>query len=565
VYRNDKVIRNLLVRSEDGQSWLAVIGTPLCKLRPGREEQSLLDDLLADPCGTIRNRIDGNFAVTAYDAVNERLIVAADMNNTTPVFYAVTPQGVLLCSHELALARHIGAGIDSWGFAQTIQLGVTWQSGTRFTNIRRTVPCEVAVFSTAMDVRTQPYWRPQDESIWTGHLDAQVERWLALLGEAVWRYYECAEHKPVVADFTAGEDARLLLAQCHKLGIPFTAQVTGLPDEVDVVVAKRASRIAGFELSVRPKRQISESELAATAQDIARENDGYLDFYKACCDFATDTAAPLDDYGVVKYGGVPGGEAFRGAYYLRGKAFHPTRRTTLDSVFFTRMKYLLDFHPRILRGRSEELLSWVYQAAKDALQEVDGFPIGTQIDHLLRAFQTSCMGLMYRNPLYLPLATSALTRSIYGISPRYKKGGRLTKACTEVLYPELARVRTQNRIPTIRRTILRSPLFWPEYAATLRHISSGAMGRLLKWTETTKWYYGSDWNAPVVNTLVNRPPYARWFASADSMMTGHLYTASEVNALLAEARHGRCRYLPLLGRVLGQELAMRWVHREVPS
>jgi hypothetical protein len=81
----------------------------------------------------------------------------------------------------------------------------------------------------------------------------------------------------------------------------------------------------------------------------------------------------------------------------------------------------------------------------------------------------------------------------------------------------------------------------------------------LKWTEANKWHYGIGWNAPVVETLLNKAPYAAWFASADTMATGYLYNAPEVNGLLADARDGKCRQMPVLGRILAQELAMRWV------
>ena len=252
--------------------------------------------------------------------------------------------GCCSAASELVLAKHLGAAIDPFGFAQTIQLGATWESSTRFRNIRKTVPCQVAVFTADQRVDNSLYWRPDQEPIWTDDLDSVAERWLGSLGEAVWKYYECAGRKPVLADFTAGEDARLIVAQCHKLGIPFTAQVTGLPNDVDVVVATRASRVAGFDLNVRAKRRISPAQLVEGTRDIIIDSDGYLDLYKACTDYATDAACALDDYSAVKYCGFPGGEAFRGAYYLRGKAFISTRRTKLDYAFFTRMKYLLDYH-----------------------------------------------------------------------------------------------------------------------------------------------------------------------------------------------------------------------------
>ena len=85
------------------------------------------------------------------------------------------------------------------------------------------------------------YWRPQDETIWSGDFDDHMKNGCLCLGKSVWKFYECSDRKPVIADFTAGEDSRLILAQCHALGIPFRAHVTGLADDIDVIVAKEAA------------------------------------------------------------------------------------------------------------------------------------------------------------------------------------------------------------------------------------------------------------------------------------------------------------------------------------
>ena len=101
-------------------------------------------------------------------------------------------------------------------------------------------------------------------------------------------------------------------------------------------------------------------ELVAGAIDVVVLSDGYLPFFKACSKVATDRACSPNDYACVKYCGLPGGEAFRGSYYLRGKAFFPSRKSRLDHTFFTRMKFLLDHEPGLSRYPNEEFLSWCY-------------------------------------------------------------------------------------------------------------------------------------------------------------------------------------------------------------
>jgi hypothetical protein len=562
MYGNKKVIRNVVIRDDRHGSWLAVIGTPLVRLESEQQEQAFLAEVLTSPADALRKKIDGNFAAFAYDAPRNRLIAATDLNSTTPIFYTMTPNGVLFSSHELPLARFVNAEIDPFGFAQLMHLGVTWNSHTRFRNIHKMLPCQICVIGDDMKLRTERYWEPLHERMWSGAFEDHIQKWISMLKEAVWKFYECSDHKPAIADFTAGEDSRLIVALCHALRIPFRAHVTGLPDDSDVIVAKQAAEKAGFDLIERRKLWITEEQLLANASKITLDCDAYQDFFAGCIEFATDSANPLDDCGIVKYCGVPGGEAFRGSYYLRGKALFPSKSSMLDYKFFTKMKYLLDFHPGLVKYADDDFIRAIHEMVKDDLEDVKEFPIGIQIDHMLRVFQTCLMGLKYKNPLYLPFATNHMTRSIYSIPPRYKRGGRLSKACTEILFPELAFVKTQNGVPTIRKTMLRLPLFLPEHISVIKKISSGAVSRLFKWKQANKWYYSHDLNAYMFTALLNAAPYCNWFLSSQAMITGHLYNPDIVNPILTQAKTGSCRYVPILGRMISQELAMRWVYRE---
>ena len=565
VVGNKKVIPDIVVRNHKTGSWMVVIGTPLARLKSEQEEQAFLAEYLNNPFESLRNTIDGNFAVLSYDGERDKFIAATDFNNTTPIFYTITPNGVLFSSHELILARFLRSEIDPFGFCQLVHLGVTWNSYTRFRNIYKMLPCQISVVDNRKELHTECYWRPWDETIWSGDFEDHITRWGTLLEESVGKFYEMSDRKPVLADFTAGEDARLILAQCHALGIPYRAHVTGLADSIDVMIARKAAKKVGFELLERQQQWISEEQLLAEAANRSLDSDAYQGFTTLCSELATNTASPLDDYSIVKYCGAPGGEAFRGSYYLRGKALFPAKKTRLDHRFFTRMKYLLDYHPGLLKYSGEDFLGEVYKMVDDSLEEVKEFPVGIQIDHLLRVYQTCGLGLKYKNPLYLPFATNKMTRSIYCLSPRYKRGGRLTKACTEILYPELAFIKTQNGVPTIRKTVLRLPLFMPEYISIIKKISRGAISRLFKFKQAKQWYYREDLNAYIFTTLLNKPPYCNWFASSATMLTGHLYNPDIVETILSQAKIGSCRNLPVLERIISQELALRWVYREGSS
>jgi hypothetical protein len=557
-----KIIRDISINDEGKMSWIIIMGTPLVKLNSPKKETEFLSSFFSNPAKTIVSDVDGSYAIIAYDSFKKRLIVASDFNTTIPVYYSLSEKGIRLSSHELVLAKYLNSEIDPFGFSQFAHIGTVWRFYSRFKGIKKLNPNQILYCSEDMKLSFEQYWSPQNETPWQNSFSDCVDQWTALLKKSISSYHDCAGRSPAICDFTAGEDSRLIIAACHSLGIPFKTQVMGIPDSIDVVFAKKASEKLGIELYERRKTSISKEQLLSKAQDIILEHDAYHGFFSSCTEFASEIQSPLNDYNIVKYCGVPGGEAFRGSYYLRGKALFPSSRKMIDSTFFVKMKWLLDFHPKLLNFSDTEFLANLHEIVSDNLLEVKNYPKGIQIDHLLRIFQTCNEGMRYKNPLYLPFATKEMTRSIYLLPPKFKSGGKLTKACTEILYPELAFLRNQNGVPTIRKTLSRTPLFLPEHLATIKRIYSGAMSRLLKLKQANKWYFSLDWNAPILISLFNNPPYCDWFSSPETMMTGEMYNPNVLNPLLTQCKIGSCKYLPIVDRVISQELAMRWVRNK---
>lgn len=560
IFGGQKVIPDLCVTDQSSGSWIAVFGTPLMQFKSEKERLGFLKNFKSRPRDILRNEVDGNCAVICFDSEQEALITATDFNSTTPIFFSRTANGLFVASNELALAKCLKAKVDPYGFSQGIHMGSTWERRTRFEGISKMLPCEFAVFRGNEEPIFESYWGPHEEAIWKGSFEELAERWMSELKRSVRSYFDCSGRRRVFSDFTGGEDARLLLASCHSLGIPFKGQVAGSSEDTDVTIAKRAARLAKFELLVREKHWITEDKLLVDALRVILNCDGYIEFFKACADYATDQGHAFDDYENVKLCGIPGGVAFRGEYYLRAKAFWPSRTSKLDSRSFTRLKFLLDYHPGLLRFPDHTFLDEVYNTIDRKLLEVKGFPMGIQVDHLLRSCQTALLGLKYKNPLYLPYATRELTRSIYFIPPAYKNWGRLTRACTEMLFPELAVVKTQKGVPTIHFSWSRLPQFVPEYLAILKSVSGGTISRYFKWGQANKWYYSLDQNAYIFKALLNGEPYRNWFESASTMLTGEMYQARRLEAILGQARRGVCRYVPILGRIISLELACRWVY-----
>lgn len=563
-YGNVKAIRDTVFFNEKTGSWFLLLGTPLVNLPTEDDKSIFVDSFFRDPQRILREEVDGCFAIIAYDACTDTMFIASDYNNTIPMFYSITPKGIFVSSHELQIARLLQAEIDPVGFSMTIQMKLTWGSYTRFRNIYKLLPCEIMAFRNNMRYHSERYWTPSEETQWAVDFDDAISKWLNLLKGVVQDFYNSSSEKKVICDFTAGEDARLLLSQCHALGIPFQAQVTGCENDIDVIVAKEAARKTGFDLVVRRQNWITEEQLLNNATYISLMNDAYQEFFASCTDYATDVAHPIRDYKHIKFCGAPGGEAYRGAYYLRGKALFPSKKGKLNYRFFTKMKWLLDFYPGLLNFSDDEFKEIVFCMVEKALEEVSQFPIGIKIDHLLRRFQTCNAGLIYKNPRYIPFATGRMNRTIYNIPPQFKRGGRLTKACTEILYPELALIKTQKGVPTVRKTLSRQHLFIvPETISFFRFVYSGAVSRLFRLKDSNKPVYEWSKNKSSVVALLNEAPYAKWFSSSKSMVTGHLYNEKVIDSLFADAKAGSSKYVPILGRLFNQELACRWVYHEM--
>ena len=559
-YGIEKVIPDVVIKKENGDSWLALLGTPLIRFKDKHGEQAFLDGFLASPRDFLRNRIDGNFALLCYDSERNRIIAATDFNNTTPIFYAIRPGGVFFSSQELILARFLNAEIDSHGFAQAVHLGATWGSRTRFRDVFKMLPCQILFVDVGKHTLTDSYWSPNEEKVLSCSFNDIVEKWLSSLSDSVWKFYECGDYRPIASDLTGGEDTRLLVAQCHALGIPFKVHVVGSSNNSDVIVAKQAALKTGIDLIVSEQEWISGEDLLANAGKIILQRDAYQEFVDSCVEWVMNQENPLDATKIVKLCGNFGGPAFRGEYYLRGKAIFPSGRSSLDYKFLTRLKYLLEYYPNLLSYPDNKFLESVYKAVHDGLTEVDGFPIGTQIDHIVRVFASCSFGLKYKVPLYLPYGTRELTRSVYYIPPHYKQGGRLTRTCTEILFPELAFVKTQKGIPTVRKTAKRLPLFLPEYINLIKSVSNKSISRLLKWRDPKRQTLSMEKNAYIFTTILTKEPYSNWFSSSKSMVTGQMYNAEIVNSFLSQAKSGTCRNVPILGRIINLELACRWVY-----
>jgi hypothetical protein len=564
-YIQPKVIKDIFIKHDKSDSWLTLIGMPLLEYDTDHNLQILLENFFRNPTTTIINEIDGHFCLFAYDALRKAFIAATDFNNFVPIFYSSVGNKIIFSSSELVLAKFLQSDLDPFGFSQAIHFGVTWHSVTRFKHIKKMYPCEIITVNEQKEIHSKRYWEAADEGVWPDNFDVALDRWMSILRDSVLLFYNKAAVKETIwTDFTGGEDARLLVAQCHALGLPYKARVGGFEEkDKDVEVAARAAQQSQIDLIVDPYCQISQDQVLTHWKDICLSSDGYGSFFYTCTRFARNAIKRPLVFDYLHFSGVPGGEAFRGTYYGRAKLLFPAKLGTFDYKFFTRLKFLLNYLPSLTSYSSTDFLEAIYSDIKESLIKVEKFPIGLQVDHLLREFQTCVRGLYAKRPFYLPLGLKHMTASIYNLSPRYKKGGRLTKACTESLFPALASTKTVNHIPTIRKSIPRAYLFFPEYYSLMQKVGNGFIRRVMHLQQTGKTlslHHRLDVNRPAMMIMLNCKPYSDWFSSYNSMMTGRLYNWDVIDKMLQDAKQGKCNYVEVMGRIINQEIATRYIY-----
>lgn len=565
-YEENKVIRDIIIRDKKSDSWIVLVGMPLINHQTDDYKQLLIENFLENYSKTIINEIDGHFGLLAYDSRKKQLVAATDFNNFVPIFYSMTINGVVFSSSELAIAKLLQKRIDPLGLTQAVVLGSTWGSRTRFDTIQQLRPCGLVIVDEKHNVRKEHYWKPGDEEPWPDKFDIVLEKWLSSLTDTVKMLYDGATVKDIVwTDFTGGEDARLLVAACHALELPYRALIRGLPGHSDVILASKAAKEAGFELIIDQGSPNQEVEIAKSARDVCLSTDGYGSFFHWLSKWVghCSNASLASKY--LHFSGVPGGEAFRGTYYRRAKILFPSISKSFDYRFFVKMKYLLDFIPGLFNNE-ELFLEECFEDIKLSLEGVNKFDAGIKVDHLLREFQTSRFGLSVKHPFYLPFGCKAMTRSIYSLPARFKNRGKLTRACTEILFARLAHIKTQNGVPTIRRTLIRTPLFWPEYLAEGKKILNGLNRRYFHLSQsnpTLSARHRMDLHGSNIKALFNSMPFSKWFDSKGFMITGDLYDGNSLDSLLRDAKNSKCPYVQVLGRIVNQELACRYVYGQM--
>ena len=565
-----KPIEDIFIQVEDTGSWVLLVGAPVINVKTDSEKYIFARELLNNPSKVLRHEVDGHFAVLAFDASTKEIIAGSDWNSLIPVYFAVSQDGVLLSNAEIPLAKLLNSDTDAVGFAQSIHYGAVWGERTRFIGIHKLEACEFIRIDHLNNIKKEKYWEPKMEVLWKGSFDKISQRWLQVMEGSIRTFTDRRDGHEISADLTGGEDSRMVVALLYKLRESFKVRVAGAEEDTDVVIAKEAAKAIGLDLVVEESHAATEKELSTFLDHIIAHTDGYGSFFTNASSFVHELHYRPMEYTNVHLCGLPGGGQFRGANYLRAKLLFPTIAKTVDYKAYTRRKFLLDYASNLLSMSDNEYFECVYKVMEDALEAVKGFPAGIQIDHLMRVRYGCLLTANIKRPFYFAFAPRDMTRSTYNVTPAMKRGGRQYKAIIEKISPKLAWVKSQSGVPTVRKTLLRSPLFFPEYYSMLRKSVKGIARQMFKGVpafrskgHVNERHHLLAFHEQSIRWLFDSEPYSAWFKSSESMLSGSQYNPDELNKLLSRARLPDFDQVQLFGRVVNQEFTLRKVHNHI--
>lgn len=565
-----KVIDDIFIKLCDSASWVLLVGAPVISAKTDDERQYFAKELFKNPQSVLRKHIDGHYAVLAFDAVSNSFLAASDWNSLIPVYFAITEEGPMFCNAELPLAKLLQCKPDDFGFAQAIHYGTTWGDRTRFDGIRKLETCELIRIDVENKLKREKYWEPHMEKLWKGSFDDISHRWLEVMRDTIHVFADQRNGSGLSSDLTAGEDSRLIVALLHELNVPFKVRVAGGEKDLDVTIAKKIAETVGLDLAIEDSHPINMDELSSYTETIITHSDCYHSFFTNALFFVNELHYRPKEFENIHLCGLPGGPQFRGADYWRAKLLFPSSYNSFDYRAYARRRFLLDYTSDLLKFSDNEYFEGTYGVIKDALEEVEGFPSGIQVDHLMRVRYGCLLTAHTKRPFYFAFAPRDMTRSTYNVPPSMKQGGGQYKAITEMLWPELAWIRTQAGVPTVRKTFLRKPLFIPEHYSRIKKAFKGIARQKLK--KATALRAKSDVNARhhtlafhknSIRWLFGTEPYASWFKSAETMMSGNYYNPTRLNELLLKAQQPDFDQVQLFGRIVSQEMALRKVYGSI--
>jgi len=485
--------------------------------------------------------LDGGYAVAIRDG--ESLTVQPDHLGRLHVYWAKTPNGVLVSTSSLALARATSPEPDLDSVREMLMSGNLFGDRTLFRSVRRMLGGRRYRFHGGRLDRVEalPPVPPAGPLGAGDGVDGLLEACRQACTDAL------RHSKHPLADLTGGLDSRIVLGLLLADGRSFEVTVTGPDESPDVRVAKSIAGRLGLKLiQDGPELGHAARDSFDRVLEAAALCDGEYDAIHYA-EIAAGHQVHAEEYDASMNGS--GGEVYRnywwGQRHLEG---------VHDCVAATTPRFAnLCFEPPFLAGTSAE--DHFAAEIRRCLEGRAGDPAPTQLDHVylhlrMQSWQGAIASATNRRwPNASPLMRQGPLRQLYALDPRLRLGGRLIHEMLRRLGRGLANDPLTTGFPPQRPGLLNAWRFLPGLLGV-----PAEFYRRLKDRRERRGKLNPA-SAGLIRKLFESG--AADFLRPAEMASAPLFDSVKLAAFLDEARETGRVSEALLGRLIAIEFALR--------
>ncbi len=523
-------------------------------VRPGRPEREAKPEALADlalafaagaDLAAVARGFEGYFLLAAGRGSDAAVVT--DRLGALHAYRATVDRCLLISTSAFVLAALQSSALDPEAARELLCTGSVFEQRSLFEGVEKLAAASIYRLQDGRVLSRESWFDLRSVLDGASPTRGDLRELADSLLEAVRSIF--SSYRRPLLDLTAGIDTRNILAAARRLGVEVATVVNGPDGNPDVVHANHIAGALGLNHRQQaPGRDYQCSSFAALARASAL-CDGELSVL-ICAPVAAIqelTAADFD----VSVGGTLG-EIYHGSGWHK----IPEGRGELDARLLVEQRFVEDpWADRLTRGRfpdtlTEHFRDWVARASED----VADLPVRARADYLEVLQRSRWAGRVASatlriRPCVAPFVFERFFRASLSAPPEERLLGRMAVALAEHLDPELAALPLMpgftsrpHPLHGVRDVVAKAVMntsgrLSAIFAERLYH---GLAGALSGWT---------IWNLPEVADLL-RP---------DSMLTRDLYDERFLRSFLDQCRRQRSGPVPLLGRILSLELAMRSV------
>jgi hypothetical protein len=392
-------------------------------------------------------RLDGQFALVAFDVAGEQVIAATDLFGMQPLYVAQRDGVHLVSTSALVLAQAVQASPSEIGIKVFLRAGYVYGALTLWEGVRRLEPGQALLVDRDRARVTTYYRAALDRAVGALDLEGAVERSADVLVEACRTRLGGAP--PIWADLTGGFDSRLLDLVLAAADVPFRTNTSGSPDDPEVRLASTVARAAGWRWDRIDGREQADPPNRSWAEQGAAWSDGMLPMIQAGAVLAGHAVKARGPRRLVIGGAF---EHARGAAWLQ--EFHRGGRTSvvnLDNWIRMRCLHPMDMGPfrsdftgEVEADFRRRMTAWAEPYDRELNTAQLGAMLALRHTGHFGAWAAAARAYLETE---IPAYYRAVFETFFSIDPRWRSHHRLQRHLLDHFDPAVAAVSTTNGGP----------------------------------------------------------------------------------------------------------------------